>query len=120
MSSTSMKQTVWAMVVPTTLLLLHRAVSPVDGRNHPRFVTDSADVVTAVARFHSALAAGDSATALTILADDVLVLESGSVETRADYRAHHLSADIEFARSVPSKRTVTRVTVSGAATTGLA
>ena len=74
---------------------------------------DSADVVTTVARFHGALAAGDSATALALLADDALIVESGGIETRADYRAHHLPADIAFARAVASKRAVTRVTVIG-------
>jgi ketosteroid isomerase-like protein len=75
--------------------------------------SDSADVVAIVAKFHSALAAGDSTTALALLSADALILESGSVETRADYRTHHLAADIEFARGVPSTNTVTRVTVQG-------
>src|SRR5215211_6274960 len=66
----------------------------------PSVVTDSADVVAAVMKYHAALASGDSAAALTLLTDDVTVLESGSVESRADYRAHHLPADIEFARTV--------------------
>lgn len=76
-------------------------------------VSDSSDVVTAVAKFHAALATGDSAGALGLLAADVLIVESGSVETRAEYRTHHLPADIEFARGVPSTRSVTRVTVQG-------
>ena len=40
------------------------------------------------------------------LAPDAIVLESGELETRAEYIAHHLGADIEFARAVPSKRTI--------------
>lgn len=78
-------------------------------------VADSTEVLATVARFHSALATGDSAAALSILSDDVLIVESGAVESRADYRAHHLPADIDFARAVPSKRTVTRVTLAGGA-----
>ena len=74
---------------------------------------DSADIAAVVARFHAALAAGDSAAALALLADDVVVLESGGVETRDDYRAHHLPADIEFARAVPSQRAPIRVQVRG-------
>ncbi len=76
-------------------------------------VTDSADAVAAATRFHAALAAGDSAGALALLSEDVAVLESGGVETSADYRAHHLGADIEYARALPSQRSVTGVRVRG-------
>ncbi len=75
--------------------------------------TDSAAVVSTVARFHAALAAGDSAAALALLAPDVVVLESGGVESLADYRGHHLPADIAFARAVPSRRTLVRAEVRG-------
>ena len=74
---------------------------------------DSAAVAATVNRFHAALAAGDSAAALALLAPDVEVLESGERETRAEYRAHHLAADIEFARAVRSERGPVRVRVSG-------
>ena len=74
---------------------------------------DSAAVVQTIERFHSALAAGDSASVKTILSGDVIVLESGFLETRAEYIDHHLGADIEFARAVPSQRKVVRVTHSG-------
>jgi ketosteroid isomerase-like protein len=74
---------------------------------------DSAAVMTTVERFHAALAAGDSAAALGLLAPDVLVLESGVVQTREEYRSHHLAADIAFAAAVPSQRTMTRVMVKG-------
>jgi ketosteroid isomerase-like protein len=75
--------------------------------------SDSSDVVATLSRFHSSLAAGDSATALTLLSPDLQVLESGGIESLADYRAHHLAADIEFARAVPSARKLVRVTVKG-------
>ena len=79
----------------------------------PRLATaDSAEVVRVVERFHAALAAGDSATMLLLLAPDAVVLESGSKETVADYRSHHMPADIEYARAVKSVRTPTRVSVS--------
>ena len=74
---------------------------------------DSAAVVGVVARFHGALEAGDSTTALTLLAADVLVLESGGVETREEYRGHHLPGDIGYARAVPSTRTVRQVKIQG-------
>lgn len=75
--------------------------------------TDSADVAAVVERFHAALASADSAAALALLAEDVVVLESGGVETRAEYRAHHLPADIEFARAVTSQRGAVTVRVRG-------
>lgn len=82
--------------------------SPVTG-----FSVDSAKVVAAVAQFHDALSSGDSATALGLLASDVLIVESGDVQTREEYRSHHLPADIVFAAAVPSVRTVTQVTING-------
>lgn len=72
---------------------------------------DSAAVAQTVERFHTALARGDSAAALALLMPDALIIESGDVETFAEYRAHHLPADIEFARAVPSTHSVLRVTV---------
>jgi ketosteroid isomerase-like protein len=73
----------------------------------------SAQIIAIVSEFHAALSTGDSAAALRLLDQDAIVLESGDVETRDEYRAHHLPADIEFARAVPSKRTVLSVTVVG-------
>lgn len=74
---------------------------------------DSTAVASVVERFHRALAEGDSAAALALLADDVVIQESGDVETRDDYRAHHLPADIQFARAVRSERLDARVVVQG-------
>ncbi len=76
-------------------------------------LADSAAAASVVTRFHEALAAGDSATALSLLSDDVVILETGGVETLADYRAHHLPADIAFARAVPSQRAAMTVHVVG-------
>ncbi|MEO8336651.1 MAG: hypothetical protein ABI664_16840 [bacterium] len=74
---------------------------------------DSVDVVGAVSRFHDALARGDSAAALALLAPDVVILESGDVERRDDYRRHHLPADIGFARAIPPSRTLVGVSIVG-------
>lgn len=74
---------------------------------------DSAAVAAVVGRYHRALATGDSAAALGLLAPDVVVLESGGVETRAEYRAHHLAADIAFARAVPQTRSPLSVVARG-------
>lgn len=75
--------------------------------------SDSADAAAVVARFHASLAKGDSAAALGLLAPDAAILESGAVESVAEYRAHHLPADIEYARAVPGTRAPLRVQVRG-------
>lgn len=74
---------------------------------------DSAAVATAVGQFHQALARGDSATALSLLAGDATILESGGSESVAEYRAHHLPADIAFARAVRETRSPMQITVRG-------
>lgn len=50
-----------------------------------------------VEAFHTALAAGDTAAALALLTEDVIVYESGGAENRQEYRAHHLAADMGYA-----------------------
>ena len=75
--------------------------------------SDSAAVVATVDAYHRALSSGDSAAALALLAADAVILESGGLETRAEYRSHHLPGDIEFARAVSSVRAPARVVVQG-------
>ena len=74
---------------------------------------DSAAVVATVNRLHAALEAGDSAAVLALLTEDVAILESGGIENRAEYRGHHLPADIEFARAIKAERKLQAVTVAG-------
>lgn len=74
---------------------------------------DSAEVARIIAAFHEALAAGDSLRALSYLTPDVTILESGGEERLAEYRSHHLAADIEFAKAVRSASSPVRVTVRG-------
>jgi len=76
-------------------------------------VAASAEPGAAVAAYHAALSAGDAAAAEALLAPDAIVLESGFVESRAEYLAHHLAADIEFARAVTQTRSGERVVVDG-------
>ena len=71
------------------------------------------DPAAAVDAFHAALAAGDAARAEALLAPDAIVLESGFVETRAEYLSHHLAADIAFAREVKQLRSELRVVQEG-------
>lgn len=69
--------------------------------------SDSAAVVSVIEEFHHALATGDSAAAMSLLASDARVLEGGSVETREDYAAGHLEADMAFVRNL-SREVVSR------------
>lgn len=74
---------------------------------------DSTAVAATVLSYHAALASGDSATALGLLAPDAVILESGGVESREDYHAGHLEADISYAMALPSVRGAVRVVVQG-------
>ncbi len=75
--------------------------------------SDSIEVAATVQRFDAALAAGDSAAALALLANDVLVLESGGIQNRDEYRSQHLAADIASTRAVPSRRSPVTVRIRG-------
>jgi len=98
----------------------HEANAHLDARGSssgPPFIlsvrNDSADVVNAIARFHAALTSGDSVAAISLLAPEVMVLETGEVQTLTDYRAQHLPGDIAYAQAVPSTRSITQVVVRG-------
>jgi ketosteroid isomerase-like protein len=77
--------------------------------SHP----DSVAVVSAVNQFHDALSKGDSVTALAFLAADALILENGALETKNEYRSHHLRGDIQFSRAVKAVRSPIKVIVAG-------
>ena len=74
---------------------------------------DSAAVAATVERFHAAVVAGDSTLALSLLALEAVVLESGGIETREEFRAHHLPADIAFAQAVKTEHGPMHVFVRG-------
>ena len=95
-------RTTAALAVITSML----AVGLPAQANTMRTTKDSAAAVETMHRFHTLLASGDSAAAVQLLAPDLVVLESGGVETRAEYLGHHLGADIQFAKAVPSERRV--------------
>ncbi len=74
---------------------------------------DSAYVVAVIEQFHEALAGGDSAGAMALLAPDAVVLEGGWVETREDYAAGHLTADMAFLAGMTTKIVSRTVTLAG-------
>lgn len=71
------------------------------------------EIASVLHDFHTALAAGDSSSALSLLAEDVVILEGGGVETKTQYRSGHLAGDMRFAQAVPAERGELSVTVVG-------
>lgn len=76
---------------------------------------DSKAAAMAVEQFHAALTAGDSARAVALLSKDVLVLESGAVQTRAEYLSHHLGADMKASNGSKAVRSIVQVQLMGEA-----
>lgn len=103
---TTHRRTVTALYAVLILMLVGAA--SLSGQQDPE-----EQVAAVVDAFHSALAAGDSATALSMLADDVTILESGGVEDKEHYRSGHLSGDMRFAQAVPRERGDIEVSVMG-------
>jgi ketosteroid isomerase-like protein len=106
------KEVLMRMPVESTCLVLLLAGSSAVAGAQDR-ATDSAAVAGAVASYHRALEAGDSAAALALLADDAVILEAGGIERRAEYRSNHLPADIAFARAVPAIHSPIEVVIRG-------
>lgn len=96
-----------------TPLAAQSSVAPAPPVRAASHASDSATAIATVERFRAALSRGDSTVALDLLAPDVVVLESGGVETRAEYRSHHLAADIQYARAIPGSHTLAHAAVQG-------
>jgi len=64
--------------------------------------------------FHAALKQGQTHAALALMAEDVVIFESGGVESsRAEYAAHHLEADAAFSAGTSRTPVSEVVTVEG-------
>jgi ketosteroid isomerase-like protein len=72
-----------------------------------------AEVTAAVESFYAAIKKGDSAAAMSQIAPDAVFVESGKLETRAEYESNHLPADIEFESQVTGKRHPMQVSFKG-------
>ena len=69
--------------------------------------SDASAAATVVDAFHAALKANDTAGALAMLAEDVMIFEEGGAErSREEYASHHLEADASFA--AVTEATITR------------
>lgn len=70
----------------------------------PAAATQPSTAEDVVNGFHAALTRGDTAAALALMAEDVVVFESGGVEqNRTEYAAHHVEADAAFSAAVARK-----------------
>ena len=97
-------------VLGCTLALAAGAGNAV-GAQTPR--ADSVAAVSAVEQFHAAIGAADSVRAVSFLADDVLIMESGAIQTRSDYLGGHLRADMKGGQGSKGERTVMKVSIVG-------
>ena len=77
--------------------------------------TDSVQVARIVESYHAGEASGDSTAVLALLSDDAVIMEAGGIETKAEFRAHHIAADIAFLRGMRVERSALRVRVRGTA-----
>ncbi len=85
-------------VTPLLLAAVHTDANAMSSVANQSLQSDAADTATDfVNAFHAALKRGDTKTALNLMADDVVIFESGGVErNRAEYEAHHLKSDAAF------------------------
>ena len=74
---------------------------------------DSLQVARVVHAYHEAEKSADTTTMLSLLSDDAVILESGGSESKVDFRAHHMAADIAFVRGARIERSALRVRVRG-------
>ena len=68
------------------------------------------DVVAIVDKFYGGVKAGDTKTVMGLIAPDAVFVESGKIETRAEYEANHLPADVEFEKETKGTRGPSKVT----------
>jgi len=71
------------------------------------------DIKAVVDAFYGAITAGDAPAAMRLIAPDAVFVESGKIETRAEYEANHLPADIDFERQVKAQRGPLKITFDG-------
>ena len=84
-----------------------------DARSMDENKSEAAEIKAVVEAYHAALAVGDAGAAVSLLSDDVIILESGHMETAEEYKSHHLKSDMEYSAAVKSVRKVIQAVVEG-------
>jgi ketosteroid isomerase-like protein len=100
------------MTQPSPLIRLVLAACLVQAACSPAPPAEPAVTATLEA-FYAAMKTGDTAAAMQQIAPDAVFVESGQLETRAEYEANHLPADIGFEKQVTGKRGPMQVKVEG-------
>jgi uncharacterized protein (TIGR02246 family) len=72
-----------------------------------------ADITALVESFYGSMKKNDPAAVMNLIAPDAVFLESGQLETRAQYEKDHLPADINFETQVTGTRGPMQVTILG-------
>lgn len=104
-----------ALLLPAPTLLAH--APPAMAARISSLPAEAHGAAATVDAFHAALRRGDTRAAARLLAEDALIFEAGGAErSKAEYATHHLGADAEYSRAVPSQL----ARRSGGATGGLA
>ncbi|QIL01962.1 nuclear transport factor 2 family protein [Sphingomonas sinipercae] len=90
------------------LLFVCAGTAPAQVAHHPAHFAalspQASQAAETVDAFHAALRRGDTDGAAMLLAAGAVIFEGGDVErSKAEYAAHHLGADAQFAAAVPSK-----------------
>ena len=76
-------------------------------------VHTEAEVASVLESFYGAIKRGDATAAMSVIAPDAMFVESGTLETRAEYEKNHLPLDIDFERQITGKRGPLRITFAG-------
>jgi ketosteroid isomerase-like protein len=79
----------------------------------PDTAQDEADVTATLDTFYGAMKSGDSAKAMSMIAQDAQFVETGRLETRDEYEKNHLPLDIDFEKQVSGKRGPLRIRING-------
>jgi ketosteroid isomerase-like protein len=96
-----------ASLLLTDIALAHPDASHSESAKIGAVAPSARPAASVVDAFHAALRRGDTKAALSHLAENALIFESGGVERgRQEYASHHLGADSAFAQAVPG--TVTK------------
>jgi ketosteroid isomerase-like protein len=91
------------LVSATTLLWAFTVPGEATAKqNGPQLPAEAQAAAKALDDFHDALGRGDRNGALSLLSEDALIYESGHAERKSEYAAHHLAADIAYAKAVPA------------------
>lgn len=106
------------LILATALVLLAPAAvahdRPVSTGSVQAVNDTAARAVAVVDAFHAALRSGDPEAVLSLLTEDVMVLEEGGAErSRDEYAGHHLPADMTFAAATAAEVTRRAAWVEG-------